>query len=59
MFGAIFVGALALGREIQFAPDYGKAKMAASQIFNLLAKKPRIDNYSLEGLKPVSFLVSF
>lgn len=57
MFGAVIVGALSLGRESQFAPDYGKAKMSAAQIFALLEKKPRIDNYSSEGLKPVSFSV--
>jgi hypothetical protein len=46
VFGAIIFGALSLGRESQFAPDYGKAKLAASEIFALLEKQPRIDNYS-------------
>jgi hypothetical protein len=54
VFGAIIFGAISLGRESQFAPDYGKAKLAASEIFALLEKRPRIDNYSTEGLKPVS-----
>jgi hypothetical protein len=55
VFGAVIFGALSLGRESQFAPDYGRAKLSASQIFALLSKEPRIDNYSTEGLKPVSF----
>jgi hypothetical protein len=59
VFGAIIFGALSLGRESQFAPDYGKAKMSASQIFALLAKQPRIDNYSMEGLRPVSDCENF
>lgn len=46
---------MSIGRESQTAPDYGKAKTAAAQVFALLEKKPRIDNYSTEGLKPVSF----
>lgn len=53
VFGAVIFGAFSLGRESQFAPDYGKAKMSAARIFNLLARQPLIDNYSMEGLKPV------
>lgn len=55
MVGAVLLASLSVGQESQFAPDYGKAKCAASRIFALLAKEPSIDSYSTEGLKPVSF----
>jgi ATP-binding cassette subfamily B (MDR/TAP) protein 1 len=51
VFGAVLLGAVSIGRESQFAPDYGRAKTSAAQIFALLEKKPRIDNY----LKNVEF----
>jgi hypothetical protein len=36
------------------APDYGKAKEAANQIFDFLARKPLMDNGSSDGLEIVS-----
>jgi hypothetical protein len=54
VFTAIIYSAVYLGRESQYAPDYGKAKMAAGRVLACLTQKPVIDNYSTEGLKPVS-----
>jgi len=45
---------MAIGQASQFAPDYGKAKVAASKIFALLDKEPEIDSYCTDGEKPVS-----
>jgi len=53
VFGAIIFGAISLGRESQFAPDFGKAKNSAARIFALLKLPPKIDNYSTEGARPV------
>jgi len=54
VFVSIIFGALSLGRESQFGPDYGKAKVAAARIFALFDKNPgTIDSYSTEGVKPV------
>lgn len=53
VFAATIFIAFSLGRESQFAPDYGKAKLSASRIAAFLEKQPLIDNYSKEGLKPV------
>jgi hypothetical protein len=55
VFAAIIFSAFSLGRESQFAPDYGKAKLSAGRILALLEKEPLIDNYSTKGLKPVLF----
>ncbi|XP_053322474.1 ATP-dependent translocase ABCB1 [Spea bombifrons] len=52
VFSAIVFGAMALGQTSSFAPDYAKAKMSASHIFNLLERVPLIDSYSSEGEKP-------
>jgi hypothetical protein len=57
VFAAIIFSAFSLGRESQFAPDYGKAKLSAGRIMTLLEKEPLIDNYSTEGLKPVKFQI--
>jgi ABC-type multidrug transport system fused ATPase/permease subunit len=52
VFGAIIFGAISLGRESQFAPDYGKAKMSAARVFALIKLPPKIDNYSKSGMQP-------
>jgi len=44
---------MAVGQASQFAPDYGKAKIAAAKIFALFDKQPLIDSYSTYGQKPV------
>jgi len=45
---------MAIGQASQFAPDYGKAKSAAANIFALLDRQPPIDSYSPDGEQPVS-----
>jgi hypothetical protein len=40
---------------VRRAPDYGKAKDAAKQIFDLLARKPLMDNGSTDGDEIVSY----
>jgi len=60
VFVSIIFGALSLGRESQFGPDYGKAKVAASRIFALFDRNlGTIDSYSTEGVKPVTTDASF
>ena len=55
VFMALIFGFLALGQANSFAPSYSKAKQAARRIFALLDRKSKIDAYSNEGEKPVSF----
>ena len=54
MVSAIIFGGFGLGRAIASVPDFGKAKIAAANMFCLLDRVPAIDSYSTEGLKPVS-----
>lgn len=42
-----------VGQSASLAPDYGKCKMSAQRIFQLLDRKPLIDSYSEEGEKLV------
>ena len=51
---AVIFGAMAVGQNSSFAPDYAEAKMSASRMFALFEKVPMIDAYSDEGHKPVS-----
>ena len=51
---AVIFGAMAVGQNSSFAPDYAEAKMSASRMFALFEKVPTIDAYSDEGHKPVS-----
>ncbi|XP_023932082.1 multidrug resistance protein 1A isoform X3 [Lingula anatina] len=55
VFSAVVFGAMALGQASSFAPDYNKAKIAASKIFLLFDREPEIDSYSTEGEEPASF----
>ena len=50
----IIFGAMGIGETIAFAPDYTKARVAASKLFSLIDRVPPIDVASPEGLKPVS-----
>jgi hypothetical protein len=59
VFAAIIFGAMSIGQASQFAPDYGKAKLAATRIFNLIDQEPVIDSYSLDGAQPVCMQQSF
>nr|XP_021504021.1 multidrug resistance protein 1B isoform X1 [Meriones unguiculatus] len=52
VFSAVVFGAMAAGNASSFAPDYAKAKVAASHIIRIIEKVPSIDSYSTEGLKP-------
>lgn len=54
VFSAIVFGSMAMGESSAFAPDAGKAKKSASLIFKLLDREPKIDPYSVEGIKVVS-----
>ena len=58
MVSAIIFGGFGLGRAIASVPDFGKAKVAAANMFCLLDRVPAIDSYSTEGLKPVSRIIS-
>ncbi|NWI52551.1 MDR1 protein, partial [Calyptomena viridis] len=51
VFSSIIFAAMNVGQSASLAPDYGKAKMSAQKIFQLLDRKPLIDSYSEEGEK--------
>ncbi|XP_027733749.1 ATP-binding cassette sub-family B member 5 [Empidonax traillii] len=51
VFSAVIFAAMNVGQSASMAPDYGKAKMSANKIFQLLDRKPLIDSYSEEGEK--------
>ncbi|KAI0407183.1 P-loop containing nucleoside triphosphate hydrolase protein [Xylaria palmicola] len=50
-FSAIIFGSQAAGTVFSFAPDLAKATGSANSLKNLLARKPRIDTQSTEGIK--------
>ncbi|XP_018431833.1 PREDICTED: ATP-binding cassette sub-family B member 5 isoform X2 [Nanorana parkeri] len=52
VFVILTYGAMSVGQTLSFAPDYAKAKSAASHLFALFDREPTIDSYSLQGLKP-------
>ncbi|CAI9593217.1 unnamed protein product, partial [Staurois parvus] len=52
VFIILTYGAVSVGQTLSFAPDYAKAKSAASHLFALFDREPTIDSYSLHGLKP-------
>ncbi len=54
VFAAVVFTALSIGRASSFAPDAQKAQLSASRIMTLLRRKPEIDGYDKEGIKPVS-----
>ncbi|NXG04871.1 MDR1 protein, partial [Sakesphorus luctuosus] len=51
VFSSVIFAAMNVGQSASLAPDYGKAKMSAQRIFQLLDRKPLIDSYSEEGEK--------
>ncbi|KAG8443724.1 hypothetical protein GDO86_009046 [Hymenochirus boettgeri] len=55
VFGIVTYGAMSIGQSLSFAPDYAKAKSAASHIFALFERVPVIDSYGQEGQKPETF----
>ena len=53
VFIAIVFGGAAVAQAGTFAPNYAQARLSANRIFFLLDRKPKIDNYSIEGGTPV------
>ncbi|XP_056375696.1 ATP-binding cassette sub-family B member 5-like isoform X2 [Hyla sarda] len=51
VFSTLAYGAITVGQTLSFAPDYSKAKSAASHLFHLFNTEPSIDSYSNEGQK--------
>ena len=54
VFTGVLFGAMAAGQASSFAPDYGKAKMAAARLFDLFDRVPPIDSSSEAGDRLVS-----
>ncbi|XP_072009924.1 ATP-binding cassette sub-family B member 5-like [Engystomops pustulosus] len=52
VFSCLTYGAITVGQTLSFAPDYAKAKSAASHLFHLFNTEPSIDSYSEEGQQP-------
>lgn len=50
-FSSVIFGAQSAGTLFSFAPDMGKAKLAAAQLQRLFDRKPEIDSWSEEGEK--------
>ncbi|NXN44428.1 MDR1 protein, partial [Rhinoptilus africanus] len=55
VFSSVIFAAMNVGQSASLAPDYGKARMSAQRIFQLLDRKPLIDSYSEEGEKLSDF----
>ncbi|MPC74368.1 Multidrug resistance 65 [Portunus trituberculatus] len=51
---ALILGTMMVGQAVAFAPNYSKARVAASQIFHLLDRNPQIDSSAGIGLRLVS-----
>ncbi|NXC04269.1 MDR1 protein, partial [Orthonyx spaldingii] len=51
VFSSVIFAAMNVGQSASLAPDYGKARMSAQRIFQLLDRKPLIDSYSDKGEK--------
>ncbi|NXB51636.1 MDR1 protein, partial [Leucopsar rothschildi] len=51
VYSAVVFAAMNVGQSSSMAPDYGKARMSAQRIFQLLDRKPLIDSYSEQGEK--------
>ncbi|XP_054129759.1 ATP-binding cassette sub-family B member 5 isoform X2 [Melozone crissalis] len=51
VYSAVIFAAINVGQSSSMAPDYGKARMSAQRIFQLLDRKPLIDSYSEQGEK--------
>jgi ATP-binding cassette, subfamily B (MDR/TAP), member 1 len=60
-YQAIIFGAQSVGIIFSFAPDMGKARLAAEQLRALFDRKPEIDSWSEEGekLKDIDGYVEF
>uniref|UniRef100_A0A8C3MJU4 ATP-binding cassette sub-family B member 5 n=1 Tax=Geospiza parvula TaxID=87175 RepID=A0A8C3MJU4_GEOPR len=51
VFSSVIFAAMNVGQSSSMAPDYGKARVSAQRIFQLLDRKPLIDSYSEQGEK--------
>ncbi|NXT66580.1 MDR1 protein, partial [Chaetops frenatus] len=51
VFSSVIFAAMNVGQSASMAPDYGKARVSAQRIFQLLDRKPLIDSYSEQGEK--------
>ncbi|NWZ66808.1 MDR1 protein, partial [Acrocephalus arundinaceus] len=51
VFSSVMFAAMNVGQSASMAPDYGKARLSAQRIFQLLDRKPLIDSYSEQGEK--------
>uniref|UniRef100_H2ZPW3 Bile salt export pump n=1 Tax=Ciona savignyi TaxID=51511 RepID=H2ZPW3_CIOSA len=49
---AVIFGAMAVGQNSSFAPDYAEAKVSAKRMFALFDRTPEIDVYSDNGASP-------
>jgi hypothetical protein len=54
VFSAIIFGAMAAGQASSFAPDYGKAKIAAARLFALFDRLPTINSSCEDGVTLVT-----
>ncbi|XP_065254501.1 ATP-dependent translocase ABCB1-like [Emys orbicularis] len=54
-FFTVLYGVINVGLSTSLAPDFGKAKVSAQRIFQLLDRKPLIDSYSEESTKLSQF----
>ncbi|XP_061441927.1 ATP-binding cassette sub-family B member 5 [Rhineura floridana] len=55
VFASVIFAAINVAQSSSLAPDFGKSKVSAKRIFQLLDRKPRIDSYSEEGEKLKKF----
>ncbi|XP_025960915.1 ATP-binding cassette sub-family B member 5 [Dromaius novaehollandiae] len=55
VYSSVLFAAMNVGQSASLAPDYGKAKISAQRIFQLLDRKPLIDSYNEEGEKLSNF----
>ncbi|NXP47320.1 MDR1 protein, partial [Heliornis fulica] len=55
VFSSVIFAAMNVGQSASLAPDYGKARVSAQRIFQLLDRKPLIDSYNEEGEKLGNF----
>ncbi|CAK8684370.1 unnamed protein product [Clavelina lepadiformis] len=49
---AVIFGAMAVGSNSSFAPDFAEAKVSAARMFALFDRTPAIDSYSASGSSP-------
>ena len=53
---AIVLTSMTIGRLTTYAPETGKARLAAARIFEIINREPAIDSHSDIGIKPVGGL---